>query len=450
MGVIKNLAKFLELLSEPCQVSYLPLLEDILHNSSPYNWRLRQSLASQMKLLVKLPPHQNVYNTLFPLCMTLLQDSINQVRYDTFDGIVQLLLVLSPGYTRVNSDGVQVTITSEEGQSYLESVTKAINVLTVSEAYRPRQLWGELCKVLIVSLPREIFEKYFIDGMLKLACDSVFNVRVCIAEALGSIEQTTTSGNVYSSLWLLEREDIRECVKRFARDDKDVIIALSKLQVYFPDLIFEKMSCRGMKHAPGGGEPIQMTKTSSYDEEEDKKRKSMTLPPLPVFTAHPQLRIDELELLGENGNIVEEMSQMGLAQTGNRDEDDNGVLSYQYHSQHGVRTLGQEQDQLYLQLVTSMTQKVSPTLTDGDNDALTPEEVKGLISSEEGIDESSTDSVDKAEATAVVDTMDSFHATVPDESEENDTSHSEIQIDVIDVNANKVVQPYGDTHEVLK
>ncbi len=80
MGVLKYMADFLRLLSEHCQVSYLPLLEDILHSSNQYNWRLRQMLAHQIPDMVMLPPAQNVFSTLFPSAMELLQDPVATVR----------------------------------------------------------------------------------------------------------------------------------------------------------------------------------------------------------------------------------------------------------------------------------------------------------------------------------------------------------------------------------
>eukprot|EP01034_Spumella_vulgaris_P026022 gene26022-32548_t len=54
MGIIKYLAPFLEMLPEPCRVSYLPLLHDILHSTNPFNWRLRQFLALQLPELIPL------------------------------------------------------------------------------------------------------------------------------------------------------------------------------------------------------------------------------------------------------------------------------------------------------------------------------------------------------------------------------------------------------------
>ncbi|CAM9099528.1 unnamed protein product, partial [Ectocarpus fasciculatus] len=80
LGIIKYLADFLVLLSVPCRVSYLPLLNDLLQSANPLNWRLRQSLASQLSRLMDLLPAQNLFGTLFPLTMALLQDPVFQVR----------------------------------------------------------------------------------------------------------------------------------------------------------------------------------------------------------------------------------------------------------------------------------------------------------------------------------------------------------------------------------
>merc|ERR1711871_566826 len=95
IGVIKHLAEFLRLLPEPCRVSYLPLLHDILNSTNPFNWRLRQSLAVQLPDLVMLPPPRLLYNTLFILVMTLLQDPVASVRVETFKGVGTLINVLN-------------------------------------------------------------------------------------------------------------------------------------------------------------------------------------------------------------------------------------------------------------------------------------------------------------------------------------------------------------------
>jgi serine/threonine-protein phosphatase 4 regulatory subunit 1 len=54
MGVMKHLAEFLRMLSVPCRLSFLPMLQDILNTTNPFNWRLRQSLALQLPELGRI------------------------------------------------------------------------------------------------------------------------------------------------------------------------------------------------------------------------------------------------------------------------------------------------------------------------------------------------------------------------------------------------------------
>jgi hypothetical protein len=58
--------------------------------------------------------------------------------------------------------------------------------------------------------------------------------------------------------WLLKRMDIKRCVERLSKDDRDVYLNVSQLRVLYPDIDFEMISCRGKKIAPGGNIPIEL------------------------------------------------------------------------------------------------------------------------------------------------------------------------------------------------
>lgn len=272
MGVIKHLAEFLQLLSMPCRVSYLPLLDDILLATSPFNWRLRKALAAQLSELVKLPPPQNVFNTLFPLAMTLVQDPVAEVRLESFKGVARMMRVFEPGYvpTYSTDEGEEPSPLSEEdGTQYLNSVSRAINALVHGETYHHRQLWANLCLHLLKELPRHLFEKFFVQGILLLTSDSVANVRVSLSEMLAGWEPDFPAPwEVEDSAqcpwkWLMERSDIRECIVRLASDDNDVFLNVSKLQPLFPEVTFEKIRCVGLKRAPGGVIPVGKGNTNN-------------------------------------------------------------------------------------------------------------------------------------------------------------------------------------------
>lgn len=205
LGIIKYLAEFLVLLSVPCRVSYLPLLNDLLQSANPLNWRLRESLANQLSSLMDLLPAQNLFGTLFPLTMALLQDPVFMVRRASYDGVVRMIMVLyinlespllPPPQGTTNADSVDLAgmvkgktevKDSELGKSsakYLASVARAINALTFSESYQQRQAWAELSLALLREIPQHIFEMYFVESLILLASDPVPNVRIAAAQTL--------------------------------------------------------------------------------------------------------------------------------------------------------------------------------------------------------------------------------------------------------------------------
>lgn len=308
MGIIKHLATFLRMLPELCRVSYLPLLHDILHSTNPFNWRLRQSLAVQLPELARLPAKTELYQTLFPLILILLQDPVASVRVASFPGVTSLIATL---YDLSCGDEANVgsSMNDENGivavsRHYLENLAKSINSFAIGEKYQLRQLWVELCHRLLWDLPRYLFECYFIEGILLLTRDRVTNVRITVSSFLagwqiggGAIHARTlkprkdfSSGDESSTScvggrdsdngknkeesrdvvnlaaipsiedtpysWLLARPDVQQCVARLAADDVDVYLNMKHLQPAFPFLEFKSIKCRGMKIAPGGNDSI--------------------------------------------------------------------------------------------------------------------------------------------------------------------------------------------------
>lgn len=242
MGIIKHLAEFLLLLSEPCRVSYLPLVNDILQSTSPFNWRLREALALQLPALVALPPPSNVFNTLFPLAMTLLQDPVAEVRRKSFNGVSSMIRILiqccgENEWKDENQHG--------DGQ-YMNAVARAINALSYGETFQHRQLWAELVLQLLRDLPKIVFEHYFLDGIIRLAKDTVVNVRVAVARILSGWDNesvpTFLSGEVSHPTspwnWLLKHPSVESCIVTLSHDDRDVVDLLRPLSPLFPDVVF--------------------------------------------------------------------------------------------------------------------------------------------------------------------------------------------------------------------
>lgn len=258
MGVIKHLASFLRFLPEPCRVSFLPPLHDILHSTNPFNWRLRQNLAVQLPELCELPPKNELFRTMFPLVMILLQDPVSCVRRDSFKGVTSLINAL---YSAVQQAAPGETIFQQQ----LDEVARAINSLIDGEKYQLRQLWVELCHQLLKDVPQLLFERYFVRGILQLTSDKVCNVRVALSYFLVDWDQSCSppweeNGPLPSTPWhwLLRRPDIVQCVERLSQDDNDIYLNLVKLQKLFPDITFASVKCRGRRTPPGGSEPVTM------------------------------------------------------------------------------------------------------------------------------------------------------------------------------------------------
>jgi len=266
MGILKHLSVFLGLLSPPLRLSYLPCLHGILHTTNPFNWRLRQALAAQLPDLLQLPPPSDVYGMLFPLTMTLLQDPVASVRSVSYKGVAKLINLLLSNANSSNESGSESPL---RGSQDLDAAIRSINTFIRGETYLLRQLWVELTEVLLAHIPRYLFEYYFMEGILLLALDPVTNVRIAVARLLVGWERAglpapwDSTDDLCPWKWLLQREDIRECVDRLSVDDYDIFYSLKTLQPLFPDVKFARVSCRGRKVPPGGANPVRMSESTS-------------------------------------------------------------------------------------------------------------------------------------------------------------------------------------------
>ena len=246
--VIAEQSSFLQLLSEPCRISYLPLLHDIMHSTNPFNWRLRQSLSLQLPELVLLPPIDSLYETLFPLVLTLLQDPVYIVRKESYKGVAAMINTLS--IDRNNNGGEKT-----DNSKHIKSIVATINSLYRAETYQMRQLWADLTLCLFHNLNRDILENNFINGIIVLATDPVCNVRSSVASLLTgwdinfqptsyilngpTCNDTLSHSNWH---WLLRRVDIQDSTRNLSQDNKDVYDIIVKLQPIYSDFEFKILS----------------------------------------------------------------------------------------------------------------------------------------------------------------------------------------------------------------
>ena len=291
-GVIKNLASFLRLLSYSCRVAYLPLLHDILHSSNPFHWRLRQLIALQLSELMGMCTVESVFELLFPLVMTLLQDPVAAVRKASYRGVATLLIML---HSKRTENGL-----GELSQQF-NSVVFSINAFVSAENYLSRQLWVELCHCFLLCLSRDAIQTHFLDGIVRLSLDPVINVRISVASLLAGWSNLGVSpvwalgaplpresGNNW--LWLFDLEEIKSVVKSLADDDRDVYDCMIKLQPVFPEISFAVFSQKAAKSNKAFGKDGRL----STDELISVLRKSLDrlgssrlheLPPLPPHSA---------------------------------------------------------------------------------------------------------------------------------------------------------------------
>lgn len=232
------------MLSEPVRVSYLPLLHDILHSTNPFNWRLRECLAVQLPELVLLPPLESLFDSLFPLVMTLLQDPVSCVRKNSYQGVTTMIALLA-GSVNLHSHEIK------ENTQHFKSVIATINSLIRGDTYQMRQLWLELCHCILYSLPEDIIIANFIPGIVQLAADPVINVRITVAALLTGWEtyfnpsvinecsNCDNTGRNSNWSWLLRRSDIQNCVKSLAQDEQDVYDKMVRLKDVFPGIEFK-------------------------------------------------------------------------------------------------------------------------------------------------------------------------------------------------------------------
>ena len=347
VGVLKNISKFLGLLSPPCRHSFLPLLHDFLHSASPFNWRMRLHLASQLSDLLLLPKRSSMCVTLFPLIMALFQDPVADVRHATFKGIASLIMLLdemihSPETTRrvleEENDTIDMATTIAYSKECMVQVIHSINIFMSEDAYKKRLLWVELAKELLKHLPQRLCELFVVEGLVLLTSDPICNVRVAVSAALTGWESefscptlaeiTASSMDVFGFngqfstevtnpyVWMYKREDIRECIKRLSGDDKDVYHHMVKIAHLFPHYTFQIIDCRGMKWAPGGPQPVKVIRTASfmYDDMDD----SVGLDSEHIAVRDSKSSIDSSECFGNshgnssNSNNVDVLTDLAV------------------------------------------------------------------------------------------------------------------------------------------
>uniref|UniRef100_A0A8C4S5Y1 Serine/threonine-protein phosphatase 4 regulatory subunit 1-like n=1 Tax=Erpetoichthys calabaricus TaxID=27687 RepID=A0A8C4S5Y1_ERPCA len=171
IGVLKHLYDFLKLLHADKRREYLFQLQEFMVTDNSRNWRFRYELAEQLILIVELYSHNDVYDYLRQIALTLCSDKVAQVRWISYKLVVEILRKF------------YLSAADELGLNF-------INELIVRFCHSPkwvgRQAFAFICQAVVEEdfMPMDQFSQNLLPSLLGLSADPVANVRVLVAKAL--------------------------------------------------------------------------------------------------------------------------------------------------------------------------------------------------------------------------------------------------------------------------
>uniref|UniRef100_A0A8C7CRV7 Serine/threonine-protein phosphatase 4 regulatory subunit 1-like n=1 Tax=Oncorhynchus kisutch TaxID=8019 RepID=A0A8C7CRV7_ONCKI len=161
IGVLKHLYDFLKLLHAENRREYLYQLQEFMVTDNSRNWRFRYQLAEQLILIMELYSHDDVYNYLRQIALTLCSDKVSEVRWISYQLVGMPFLGLNFS-----------------------------NELIVRFCHCPkwvgRQAFAFICQAIVEEdcMPMDQFAQHLLPSLLSLSLDPVANVRVLVAKAL--------------------------------------------------------------------------------------------------------------------------------------------------------------------------------------------------------------------------------------------------------------------------
>uniref|UniRef100_A0A674AL49 Serine/threonine-protein phosphatase 4 regulatory subunit 1-like n=1 Tax=Salmo trutta TaxID=8032 RepID=A0A674AL49_SALTR len=171
IGVLKHLYDFLKLLHAENRREYLYQLQEFMVTDNSRNWRFRYQLAEQLILIMELYSHDDVYNYLRQIALTLCSDKVSEVRWISYQLVVEIL-------QKMYACGAR-----ELGLNF-------INELIVRFCHCPkwvgRQAFAFICQAIVEEdcMPMDQFAQHLLPSLLSLSLDPVANVRVLVAKAM--------------------------------------------------------------------------------------------------------------------------------------------------------------------------------------------------------------------------------------------------------------------------
>uniref|UniRef100_A0A8C9Y8T8 WW-binding domain-containing protein n=1 Tax=Sander lucioperca TaxID=283035 RepID=A0A8C9Y8T8_SANLU len=206
IGVLKHLYDFLKLLHADKRREYLYQLQEFMVTDNSRNWRFRYELAEQLILIIELYSHNDVFDYLRQIALTLCSDKVSEVRWISYKLVVEILQKLYA----CGADDLGLNF---------------INELTVRFCHCPkwvgRQAFAFICQVLEEDcMPMEQFGQHLLPSLLSLSSDPVANVRVLVAKAL---RQSVMEKAYFKEPCCAYSDELEETVMALQSDkDRDV------------------------------------------------------------------------------------------------------------------------------------------------------------------------------------------------------------------------------------
>uniref|UniRef100_A0AAZ3SXN2 WW-binding domain-containing protein n=1 Tax=Oncorhynchus tshawytscha TaxID=74940 RepID=A0AAZ3SXN2_ONCTS len=207
IGVLKHLYDFLKLLHAENRREYLYQLQEFMVTDNSRNWRFRYQLAEQLILIMELYSHDDVYNYLRQIALTLCSDKVSEVRWISYQLVVEIL-------QKMYACGAH-----ELGLNFS-------NELIARFCHCPkwvgRQAFAFICQAIVEEdcMPMDQFAQHLLPSLLSLSLDPVANVRVLVAKALRQSVMEKAYFKEPGSAYL---EELEETVMTLQADkDRDV------------------------------------------------------------------------------------------------------------------------------------------------------------------------------------------------------------------------------------
>ncbi|MBN3279815.1 PP4R1 phosphatase, partial [Polyodon spathula] len=207
IGVLKHLYDFLKLLHADKRREYLFQLQEFMVTDNSRNWRFRYELAEQLILIVELYSHNDVYDYLRQIALTLCSDKVSEVRWISYRLVVEIL-------RKFYRNGA-----NDLGLNFL-------NELVMRFCHCPkwvgRQAFAFICQAVVEEdcMPVSQFAEHLLPSLIALSADPVANVRVLVAKAL---RQTVLEKAYFKDAACPHQQTVEETVMALQADrDRDV------------------------------------------------------------------------------------------------------------------------------------------------------------------------------------------------------------------------------------